>query len=133
MNSPDIEDASEAPEVLLRGRLKGGQRHRLSRLLNMLYRPSELAEELGINVRQVYRVYIPGGCPHERDSRRHIWINGAAFRNWYDEIYKKRRMARDEAFCLTCKRPVKMANKTLHEKDGLEYWVLQLPYSAAED
>ena len=42
----------------------------------------ELADEIGFNVRQMYRVYIPNGCPHNRDDSRHLWINGLEFRNW---------------------------------------------------
>jgi hypothetical protein len=118
----------EAAVVILKGRLKGAQRFRLARLLNMMYRPSELAEELAVDVRQVYRVYVPAGCPHKRDRRRHIWINGVAFRQWYVEVYKRRRMAKDEAFCLTCRKPVKMANKEKHEKDGLSFWLCDCPH-----
>ena len=53
----------EHKEILLRGRLGGKQRLRLEKLLDMLYMPSELAEEVGFNRRQVYRVYIHFGCP----------------------------------------------------------------------
>ena len=48
--------------------LDGKQRNRLVRLLNMLYKPSELAEEIGFTVRQIYRVYIPAGCPCIKDE-----------------------------------------------------------------
>ena len=63
-------------EIILKGRLDGNQRNRLVRLLNMLYSPSELANEIGFTKRQVYRVYIPLGCPHEKDSKGRNWING---------------------------------------------------------
>jgi len=66
----------EQEEIILAGRLNGIQRNRLKRLLDMMYKPSELAEEVGFSLQQVYRVYVPGGCPVERDSRNHIWING---------------------------------------------------------
>lgn len=72
-------------EIKLKGRLKGCQRMRLIKLFDMLYKPSELAEEVGFTRRQVYRVYIPAGCPHKRDEHKHIWINGKAFREWYEE------------------------------------------------
>jgi len=74
-----------AEEMHLKGRLNGSQRMRLIKLLDMLYKPSELAEEVGFTRRQVYRVYIPSGCPHTRDEKRYIWINGKAFREWYEE------------------------------------------------
>jgi hypothetical protein len=74
----------EDKTVLLRGRLDGKQRNHLKRLLDMLYKPRELAQELGINIDQVYLVYIPLGCPHRRDGKRYIEINGKEFREWYD-------------------------------------------------
>jgi len=62
----------EQEKMLLRGRLGGKQRMRLEKLLDMLYKPRELAEEIGFTQRQVYRAYLPAGCPHDKDDRRHI-------------------------------------------------------------
>ena len=101
---------SNKDEIILRGRLNGQQRNRLVNLLDMMYSPSELAKEVGFTVRQVYRVYIPIGCPHERDDKGHLWINGKVFREWAKDVYQKRKLARNEAFCLTCKKPVKVTN-----------------------
>ena len=67
--------------MLLKGRLNGRQRLRLGKLLDMLYKPSELAEEIGFAVDQVYRVYVPLGCPRERDSRKRLWIMVKRLRN----------------------------------------------------
>ena len=92
--------------MLLKGRLDGRQRNRLKRLLDMLYSPKELAEEVGFDKEQVYRVYIPLGCPHERDSRNHILINGAVFSEWYQQHYKKAHLSQDETFCKSCKKAV---------------------------
>jgi hypothetical protein len=114
-------------EILLAGRLNGIQRNRLKRLLNMMYKPRELAEEVGFSLQQVYRVYVPGGCPVERDNRNHIWINGEQFRDWYKVNYQKRSMKGSEAFCLTCKKAVEMQNKERREKDGLDYYVCDCP------
>lgn len=113
--------------TILRGRLDGQQRRRLSRLLDMLYRPSELADEVGFMVRQVYRVYLPAGCPHERDDRRHVWINGKAFRAWIAETYQKAKLAHDEAYCLTCKRPVKMVAPVEAGEGELVFWLCTCP------
>lgn len=66
---------------LLRGRLKGNQLRRLAGLLDMLYTPVELAMEIGFTRRQVYRAYLPLGCPNERDEAKHVFINGHAFAN----------------------------------------------------
>jgi hypothetical protein len=114
-------------EILLRGRLNGQQRRRLDSLLDMMYRPSELAEEVGFNVRQVYRVYLPLGCPHERNACNHIFINGRTFREWVKSTYRKAEMEEDEAFCLTCKRPVKMVEPVRQEEAGLAYLVCTCP------
>jgi hypothetical protein len=114
-------------EILLRGRLNGRQKQRLDTLLDMMYRPSELAEEIGFAVRQVYRVYIPAGCPHERDEQRHIWINGKAFREWALDVYKKCKLASDEAFCLTCRQPVKMIDPIQQRKGRLLYVLCDCP------
>lgn len=87
---------------------------RISRLLYMKYRPSEIAELLEVNVDTVYRSYLPNGCPHERDSQGHIWIIGTAFTEWAkDVIAKKKRkkthpMADDEAWCVKCNARVKV-------------------------
>jgi len=111
----------------LKGRLDGRQRNRLKGLLNMLYTPRELAEQVEIEKQQVYRVYIPMGCPNERDSRGHIWINGAAFFEWYQQHYPKFKLAVDEAFCLTCKQPVKMLDPEKVEKNGLIFFECSCP------
>ena len=114
-------------EITRRGRLDGRQRNRLKGLLNMMYKPSELSEEIGFSQNQVYMVYVPLGCPHDRDEHNHIWINGKLFREWYIENYQKPKVSKDQAFCLTCKKPVKMHNPELKEKDGLTYWLCDCP------
>ena len=92
-------------EVFLQGRLKGYQRMRMYKLLDMLYTPNELSREVGFTRRQMYRVYIPYGCPHQRDDQRHLWVNGKAFREWYEVNYPRISLKENEAFCLTCKKP----------------------------
>ena len=81
-------------------------------LLPMLYRPRELAEDLGISVNTV-KGWLKEGSPHERDGRGHIWINGAEFAGWVEETRQSRksnksRMKEDEAYCLRCRKPVKL-------------------------
>jgi len=110
-----------------RGRLVGSQRHKLRKLLNMKYRPSELAEEVGFNVRQIYNVYLPMGCPHERDTRRHVWIVGSEFREWYQEVYKKRKLTKNQAYCVSCKKAVAIINPVENSKDGLTYILCECP------
>ncbi len=114
-------------EIILSGRLDGKQRNRLYKLLEMLYTPAELAQEAGFTRRQVYRVYIPAGCPHEKDQNKCIWINGKAFREWYLQTYKKVELAHDETFCLTCRKAVKIVNPKRKKKGRLVYDVSFCP------
>lgn len=109
------------------GRLNGKQRNRLKSLLDMLYTPKELADEVGILVNQVYSVYVPFGCPSVRDVRRHIFINGKLFADWYSKVYLKIRLRDDETFCKTCKGAVKIFQPEQKEKDGLIYVVSVCP------
>ncbi len=119
---------SEDQEViLLKGRLDGNQRNRLARLLDMLYTPSELAKEIGFTTRQVYRVYIPAGLPHERDQKSRIWINGKVFQEWVKEVYKKQELGMNEAFCLTCKQAVKMVGPERKQEGRLFYYICTCP------
>lgn len=111
----------------MQGKLNGLQRHKLRTLLYMKYTPKELAEELGISKRQFYFIYLPMGCPHERDSRRHVWIVGTEFRDWYQETYKPRKLAENEAYCVSCKKPVAIVNPEENSKDGLTYLISSCP------
>lgn len=88
-------------------RLNRSQYGRLRRLLNMLYKPSELAEETGISVDSLYRSFIPAGAPVKVDSSGRIWINGKAFEKWvHDYLTIKRKnkqpMKDNEAYCTRC-------------------------------
>ena len=121
-------DEEKQRKILLRGRLNGRQLARLDRLLDMMYRPSELARELDLNPRQFYRAYIPLGCPHERDEKGRIWINGASFRDWARHVYRKGSLGDNEAFCLTCKRPVPIEAPERRSKGNLTYLLSTCPF-----
>jgi hypothetical protein len=110
-------------KIIISGRLSGWQRLRLLKLLDMLYTPGELAEEIGVDRRQMYRVYLPLGCPSSRDALRRWWINGKAFREWYEATYPRVRLKPEEAFCLTCRKAVRMAKPIRHKAEGLVYLV----------
>ena len=114
-------------EMLLKGRLKGFQRLALAKLLDMEYTPGELAMEVGFTRRQVYRVYIHYGLPYRRDETKHLWINGKAFREWYEATYPRIKLGIDEGFCLTCKKGVKMNNPKREKRKRLVYWVFNCP------
>jgi len=92
----------------------------------MLYKPSELAEEIGINVRQFYRVYIPLGCPCVRDRGR-VYINGRVFFQWYEETYPRLSLGQNEGFCLTCRRAVLAQNPSRRVSGRLVYIVFPCP------
>lgn len=123
MNTSTLPATSTSPhdEILLKGRLNGAQRTRLKKLLDMMYKPSELAAEVGFSQRQIYRVYIPLGCPHQRDERSRIWINGWEFRAWYESTYARATLADDEAFCMTCRRAAKVVNGQAQTTANLTY------------
>lgn len=82
-------------------------------LLPMLYTPSELEDELGIPSRTI-RDWINSGAPHQRDNRGHIWVNGVEFAQWVEIMRKSKpsqvKMGNDEAYCLRCRKPVKLLN-----------------------
>lgn len=113
--------------VILKGRLNGKQRSKLNRLWDMLYSPKELAHEIGMNHEQIYRVYIPLGCPHERDGKSHILINGKAFCDWYKANYTKPIVTDNETFCIACQKPVKITNPIHKQKGELSYILCNCP------
>ena len=86
---------------------------RLGRLLDMMYRPPEIAEEIGVTSDTIYRSYLPAGLPHTRDEDGSIWIHGPDFAAWARETVSKRRGKRTGlldgyAWCLKCGHPVEM-------------------------
>lgn len=107
--------------TILKGRLSGSQRQHLKRLLDMNYTPAEIAREIGFGRRQFYRVYVPMGCPHERQPNGRIWVNGHEFSDWYQQTYLVSKLNPGETFCLTCKQPVAIVNPIQKQKDGLQY------------
>jgi hypothetical protein len=113
--------------TILRGRLDGKQRNRLKRLLDMDYKPSELAIEIGFDTEQIYKVYIPLNCPHIRDQKGYLLINGLEFRNWYLDTYPKTKINNDEAFCKTCRKAVTISNPIKQTKKNTEYLTFDCP------
>ena len=93
----------------------------------MMYSPRELADEIGVHIDQIYAVYIPLGCPHERDKQKHIAINGKVFAEWYYKVYPKIKLAHDEAFCLTCKMGVKIIKPKQITKNDITYLLSKCP------
>jgi len=107
---------------------------KLTRLLDMLYKPSEIAEEIGVTTDTVYRSYLPAGLPHTRDSEGNIWIHGPAFIAWARETISQKKSRRaglpdDHAWCLKCNQPVEMiAPKIKTVNRYLELLQARCPY-----
>ncbi len=85
---------------------------KVGHLLNMRYRPAEIAEEIGCHPDTIFRSYIPAGCPHERDSRGRVWVIGTAFRDWAKETFTRKAsgLPADHAYCLKCRKAVKIVS-----------------------
>ncbi len=97
---------------------------KLSRLLYMKYKPSEIAKILAVDVNTVYRNYLNSGCPHERDENGNIWIIGTEFREWaQNEIAKRKKkndnpMQPNEGWCVKCNQRVLMENPKIVYSGG---------------
>jgi hypothetical protein len=84
---------------------------KLGRFLNMMYKPGEVAEEIGVSQDTIYRSYLPAGLPHERDAQGNIWIHGPAFVDWAKQTVAHKRESRTglpdgHAWCLKCRKSV---------------------------
>ncbi len=90
-----------------------GRWRQLDRLLNMQYRPAEIASEIGVSADSFHRTFIPAGAPVSKDEHGTTWINGKAFRDWAREHFavrpKDNQMAADEIYCMKCRARVKPA------------------------
>lgn len=87
---------------------------KLKRLLDMEYRPSEIASEIGLTADTLYRSHIPNGAPARTDKTDRIWINGKLYAAWVHDyqIQRKSRlddhcvMTTNETYCFTCNKVV---------------------------
>ena len=89
-------------------------------LLPMMYKPSELAEDLGIPERTL-RDWLDDGAPHERDSRKHIWVNGTLFSEWVEAQKKSKRETKlegNQGYCFKCKRVIEMVDPIVVHPEG---------------
>jgi uncharacterized protein with PIN domain len=88
-------------------RLSQAQTARLPRLLHMEYTLSELAEEIGVEVRHL-RHSSEIGAPH-RVTRQTTFVVGDDFHAWYDGLRAglKRRLQPGEFYCLSCRKAVR--------------------------
>lgn len=107
----------------MRANGKSGRRTKLPRsvivrapgLLPMQYKPSELADDIGLPV-STLRDWLAAGAPHSRDEHNHMWVNGIEFAAWVEAERstkpRGRRLADNEGYCLRCRRPVAVDNWT---------------------
>ena len=95
---------------------------KLLRLLNMDYKPSEIAEELNLSVKTIYR-YLDMGSPHRTDKTGSIWVNGVDFREWAknqlssNALKPKVKADADQAWCCKCRSLVHFSS-TITRKLG---------------
>jgi len=115
-----------------KGKLDIQQINRLNKLLDMYYKPSELAEEVGFSVRQFYRVYMVIECPFYRDEEGSLWVNGKDFREWYKRNYQKNKLKKGEALCPRCKQVFEMTNPEKHEREDISYLLAICPHCGSK-
>lgn len=92
-------------------RLANALIRRSIRLLDMDYKPSEIASELGASKEQIMRL-LSAGAPGRKDAKGHYWIHGENFAKWLREVAPKNEktkvaiFADNEAFCMICNKQV---------------------------
>jgi len=80
------------------------------RLLDMEYKPSEIAEELATDPIHILRV-LRSGAPARKDSKGRYWVHGTSFASWLQnaapkndkELKERYSIADNEIYCLVCK------------------------------
>lgn len=86
----------------------------------MLYKLSELAEELGI-AEQTLQAWLDAGAPYQEDPQGCTWVNGMDFAMWVSEQRKPnatQRLENDEAYCLHCRKAVKLVDPKVRPIKG---------------
>jgi hypothetical protein len=91
-------------------KLSRAMMRRSMRLLDMEYKPSEIAEELSVTKVQVLRM-LTAGAPARKDAQGHFWIHGEKFVEWLENAAPKKHkdkttFADNECYCLQCRKIV---------------------------
>ncbi len=95
------------------------QKFRAYALLDMLYKPSEIADELGMPKHLVYENLIPAGMPSSKDKDGFIWLHGHSVADWARKLGRSRqKLLAYQAYCLHCKKPVRMKGKRTVVSNG---------------
>lgn len=102
-----------------------GNAMRLKSLLHMEYKPTELAQEIGISTDTLYRSYLPAGAPCKVDTKGNIWIIGDQFAKWvmdYSKVNRrkapKEKMEQGEAYCVACRKVVNLLNAKMQKPNA---------------
>lgn len=86
--------------------------NRRQKLLDMMYTPAEIAEELNISKEYVYHHLMNTAEIHyTKDETGHVWINGMDIYRWIEQVFSERRKKRknviplmeNEFYCMRCK------------------------------
>lgn len=87
-------------------------------LLDMEYKPSELAAELHVSDITLYK-WFTGGAPHRKDATGHLWIHGVSMAAWIEnhvsaawEEKPRIPMSENQAFCMSCRQAVEIGKVT---------------------
>ncbi len=80
---------------------------RSMRLIEMEYKPAEIAAELSASKDQIIRL-VSAGAPARKDSKGHYWINGLSFARWLEKAAPKKdkdqgTFADNECWCMVCR------------------------------
>jgi hypothetical protein len=75
------------------------------RLLDMEYKPSEMAQELKCRQEWIM-LAIRNDAPHRKDESGRYWIHGEKFAAWLETTKQKerRKLKPNECYCLGCKK-----------------------------
>lgn len=111
-----------------------------SKLLDMMYTSTELAEELGIQRQYVTQILVKRyEFPSQKDEKGRLWFHGLTVAKWIEEQHKatlaKKKdrhnhpYAEKEFYCLRCKKRVVVEQyEKLKPKEGNKLlWTSQCP------
>ena len=82
----------------------------------MLYKPSEIAELIGVTTETIYRSHLPAGAPFRKDGSGNIFIHGIEFATWAKNIYQNRKkgpMSENQAWCCKCNQASEIQNPAI--------------------
>ncbi len=90
-------------------------------LLEMFYKPSELASELGVT-HETIRNWIANGLPFEEVDEGRMVV-GTVLALWISEKYQKKAVSaqtpKDFGYCFKCNQSVKMVNPIIKTVDSI--------------